>query len=286
MSTVTGPAAGAALTPCRIGVVGAAGRMGRALLQAILADPALQLGAAVVRPGSAAIGCDAGSLVGAGDTGVAVSAQLGDVLPAIDVLVDFSLPEAALAHLALCADTGKPVVLGGTGFDTAGLDAVAAAARRIPVVHAANYSVGVTLALRLIALAAEVLGDTVDVEVLEAHHRHKVDAPSGTALRMAETLATTLGRDLASDAVYGRHGRGEPRDRRTIGFSTIRGGDVVGEHTVLFLGEGERLEITHRASSRMTFAQGALRAATWVVQRSAPGLYEMDAVLGLSDCGR
>jgi len=286
VSAVTEPTDGVAMSPCRIGVVGAAGRMGRALLQATLADPALQLGAAVVRPGSAEIGCDAGSLIGASNTGVVVSGRLADGLSAIDVLVDFSLPEAALAHLALCADTGTPVVLGGTGFNAAGLDAVAAAARRVPVVHAANYSVGVTLALRLMALAAEVLGDTVDVEVLEAHHRHKIDAPSGTALRMGETLASALGRDLASDAVYGRYGRGDPRDRRTIGFSTIRGGDVVGEHTVLFLGEGERLEITHRASSRMTFAQGALRAATWVVQRTAPGLYEMDAVLGLTDRGR
>jgi 4-hydroxy-tetrahydrodipicolinate reductase len=276
----------AAGTRLRVGIAGAAGRMGRALISATLAHPALELAAALVRPGSGLIGADAASLIGAPASGVRLGADLAAVLPGVDVLVDFSLPEAALVHLAQCADAGTPVVLGSTGFDRAGTAAVAAAAERIALVHAANYSVGVTLTLRLLALAAEVLGDSVDVEVVEAHHRHKRDAPSGTALRMGETLAAALGRDLDVDAIHGRHGLTGERDRRTIGFSTIRGGDVVGEHTVLFLGDGERLEITHRASSRMTFAQGALRASLWVAARNGPGLYDMDAVLGLAPGAR
>ncbi|MFO8156171.1 MAG: 4-hydroxy-tetrahydrodipicolinate reductase, partial [Thiohalospira sp.] len=189
-------------------------------------------------------------------------------------------PEATLAHLAACLRAGCAMVIGTTGFDEAGRRAIEAAAADIGIVFAPNMSVGVNLSLKLLEMAARALGDTVDIEIIETHHRHKVDAPSGTALRMGEVVADALGRDLAECAVYGRHGHTGERDRRTIGFETIRGGDVVGDHTVLFAGDGERLEITHKASSRQTFAGGAVRAAGWLTGRG-PGLYDMRDVLGI-----
>jgi 4-hydroxy-tetrahydrodipicolinate reductase len=262
-----------------IAVTGAAGRMGRTLVQALESIETLTLGAAFERPDASLLGADAGELAGVGHLGVAVTASMQDALDRFDILVDFSVPAATLGALAICRAAGKSMVIGTTGIDAAGQEAVRAAARDIPVVMAPNYSVGVNLTFKLIELAASVLGDDVDIEVIEAHHRGKVDSPSGTALKMGEILAGALGRDLGESAVYGRHGVNEPRDRKTIGFETIRGGDIVGEHTVMFAGAGERLEITHRASSRMNFAIGAMRAAQWLAGRDK-GLYDMQDVLG------
>lgn len=268
------------MSAIRVGIAGAAGRMGRALIESCHGDEALAVTAAVEHPASKAVGVDAGVLGGVGELGVAVSGALADVVGDMDVLVDFTLPEATMANLGVCAGAGVPMVVGTTGLTEAQRAEFRAVAARMPLVVAPNMSVGVNLCFKLLAVAAGVLGDDVDVEVVEAHHRHKVDAPSGTALRMGEVVADTLGRKLSECAVYGREGRTGERDRRTIGFETIRAGDIVGEHTVMFAGEGERVEITHRASSRMNFARGAARAARWVHGR-APGLYDMQDVLGL-----
>ncbi len=268
----------------RIGITGAAGRMGRNLMLAVGEHTDASLGAALERQDNPFIGHDAGELAGSGRMGVALQDDVDSALQGLDALIDFTAPEATARHADLCARAGVPLVVGTTGLDTAHLEALQEAAATIPLVYAANYSAGVTLALRLIADAARALGDDYDVEIIEAHHRHKVDAPSGTALRMGEVVAETLGRDLARDAVYGREGQTGVRDSRTIGFETIRGGDIVGEHTVMFAGLGERIEITHRASSRMTFARGALRAALWAVTQP-PGLYDMEDVLGLKRSG-
>ena len=265
--------------PVRILVTGAAGRMGRMLLEAIGERGDVVLAAAVERPGSSLIGADAGEMAGLGHLGVVIGGDAAAVLDQVDVVIDFTTPEATLAHLELCRQAGRALVIGTTGLDADGRAAVTAAAGDIPLVCAPNYSVGVNLSLRLLRLAAEVLGDSVDIEIIEAHHRHKVDAPSGTALRMGEVVADALGRDLDQVAVYGREGQTGPREREAIGFETIRAGDIVGEHTVLFAAEGERLEITHKASSRMTFAAGAVRAAAWVASRPA-GQYDMPDVLG------
>lgn len=264
----------------RIGITGAAGRMGRQLVEAIMLHPELELTAAVDRPGSSFLGTDAGELAGQGHQGVPITDTLESVLADVDVVIDFTIPEATLEHARLCREYGVPMVIGTTGLNAEQKGALEKAATAVGVVFAANYSAGVTLSLKLMDMAARALGDDFDVEVIEAHHRHKIDAPSGTALRMGEVLASALGRNLEDCAVYGREGRTGERDYRTIGFETIRGGDVVGDHTVMFLGQGERLEITHRASSRMTFAKGAVRSAAWVAGR-APGLYDMEDVLGL-----
>ncbi len=268
----------------RVGITGAAGRMGRNLVQAVTEHPQAGLAAALDRPDNPFIGQDAGELAGSGRLGVTLADDVDAALQGLDVLIDFTAPEATVRHAGLCAQAGLPLVVGTTGMDASGRDALNDAATTVPVVFAANYSAGVTLALRLIADAARALGDDYDVEIIEAHHRHKVDAPSGTALRMGEVVAESLGRDLARDAVYGREGQTGVRDSRTIGFETIRAGDIVGEHTVMFAGIGERIEITHRASSRMTFARGALRAALWALDQS-PGLYDMEDVLGLKRPG-
>jgi len=264
----------------RIGVVGAAGRMGRNLIQAVLDNPATTLAAAVDQPDSPAAGLDAGEWIGAGRQGVTVGADLGPVAGDCDVVVDFTLPAATEANLAACRAAGAAMVIGTTGHSEAQKQAIRDTAADIPIVFAPNYSAGVNLSFKLIEMAAKALGDDFDVEVIEAHHRHKVDAPSGTAVRMGEVLAQALGRDLDDCAIYARHGHTGARDAKTIGFQTIRAGDIVGEHTVLFGGVGERIEITHKASSRMTFANGAVRAATWVVGRK-PGIYDMQDVLGL-----
>lgn len=211
---------------------------------------------------------------------MAISEDPAAQVAAFDVLIDFTRPEGTLAHLEICRKAGRAMVIGTTGFTEAQKQTIREAAKEIPVVFAPNMSVGVNLCLKLLDLAARVLGDEVDIEVIEAHHRHKVDAPSGTALRMGEVVAEALGRDLAQCAVYGREGHTGERERKTIGFETIRAGDIVGEHTVMFAGIGERVEITHKASSRMTFAKGAVRAAAWLKGRSA-GLYDMQDVLDL-----
>ena len=267
-------------TPLRIAIAGAAGRMGRTLIAACAERPGLALAAAFEHAGSSALGLDAGVLAGLPANGIVVSADDALATSAFDVLIDFTSPAATLAHAAACAASGRALVVGTTGLTAAQKAELAAAATRTPVMFAANMSVGVTLCLALLRQAAQVLGDDFDVEIIEAHHRHKVDAPSGTALRMGEVVADALGRDLADCAVYGREGQTGARDRRTIGFATVRGGDIVGDHTVLFAGEGERIEITHKASSRLTFARGALRAAAWLAGRPA-GLYDMQDVLGL-----
>jgi 4-hydroxy-tetrahydrodipicolinate reductase len=204
--------------------------------------------------------------------------DLNSVIDQFDVVIDFTRPEATLKYLEICKQANKAMVIGTTGFDEIGLEAINGAAQKIPVVFAPNMSIGVNLSLKLLAMAAKVIGEESDIEIVEAHHRHKVDAPSGTALKMGEVVANALGRDLSKCAIYGREGIEQPRDRQTIGFSTIRGGDVVGEHTVSFFMEGERVEITHKASSRLTFANGAVRASVWLKSKPA-GLYSMQDIL-------
>ncbi|MDX1698823.1 MAG: 4-hydroxy-tetrahydrodipicolinate reductase [Thiohalobacterales bacterium] len=264
----------------RIAITGAAGRMGRSLIEACQQTDGMQVSVALEHPDSSLLGSDAGELAGIGRLGVTVGADIDAVLDAFDVLIDFTRPDATLANLDACRRGGRRMVIGTTGFNEEEKAMIAAAAGEIGVVFAPNMSVGVNLCLKLLDTAARVLGDDVDVEVIEAHHRHKVDAPSGTALRMGEVVAHALGRDLAECAIYGREGHTGERDRRTIGFETIRAGDIVGDHTVLFAGDGERIEITHKASSRMTFASGAARAAGWLMGQ-ARGLYDRQDVLGL-----
>ncbi|CAD5106993.1 4-hydroxy-tetrahydrodipicolinate reductase [Zestomonas carbonaria] len=265
----------------RIAVMGAAGRMGKTLIEAIQHADGAGLTAAVDRPDSTLVGADAGELAAIGRIGVPLSADLAKVADEFDVLIDFTHPSVTLKNLEICRQTGKAMVIGTTGFSAEEKQRLAEAAREIPIVFAANFSVGVNLCLKLLDTAARVLGDDVDIEIIEAHHRHKVDAPSGTALRMGEVVASALGRDLQKVAVYGREGQTGARARETIGFATVRAGDVVGDHTVLFAADGERVEITHKASSRMTFAKGAVRAALWLDGREA-GLYDMQDVLGLN----
>lgn len=264
----------------RVAVAGVGGRMGRTLVQAVAESKGLVLGAATERPDSGLLGVDAGELAGVGRLGVAVGADLKAAVDAFDVLIDFTAPVASLRHLDICRTNGRRMVIGTTGFTAEQRSSIAAAGNDIAIVFAPNMSVGVNLCFKLLDIAARVLGDEVDIEIVEAHHRHKVDAPSGTALRMGEVVATALGRDLAEVAVYGRQGQTGARERRTIGFETIRAGDVVGEHSVWFAGDGERVEIAHKASSRMTFAKGAVRAAGWLRGRET-GLFDMQDVLEL-----
>lgn len=263
----------------RIVVAGAGGRMGRALLEAVSGAPDLTLHAALEQPGSPALGKDAGELIGAA-CGVRVSELSDAVIKGADALIDFTRPEGTLAHLQACRAHGVKMIIGTTGFSSEQRAQVEAAARDIGIVLAPNMSVGTNLVFKLIATAAKALSEGYDIEVIEAHHRHKIDAPSGTALHMGEILASSLGRDLQKCAVYGRKGVTGERDPSTIGFATIRGGDIVGDHTVLFAGTGERVEISVKSSSRATYAQGAVRAARWLAAKSS-GLYDMQAVLGL-----
>lgn len=264
----------------RIAIAGAGGRMGRALIQAVAAAEGARLAAAIERPDSSLLGSDAGELAGVGALGVKLSGDLAAVADDFDVLIDFTVPAATAANVALCRQAGKKIVIGTTGLDEAQKAALKAAGGDIGLVYSGNYSIGVNVTLRLLELAAQTFGDTVDVEIVEAHHRHKVDAPSGTALMMGEAVAGALHRDLQQVAVYERHGHTGPRERQSIGFQTIRGGDIVGDHNVMFIGEGERVEIRHVATSRMNFANGAVRAAQWVAGREA-GLYDMRDVLNL-----
>ncbi len=267
----------------RIAISGASGRMGKSLIEACRAAADLvQLTAAVEHPDSEAVGRDAGEVAGVGALGIVIKGALEEVVDDFDVLIDFTRPQVTLDNLALCLQQGRRMVIGTTGFSPEERARIQAAAECIAIVQAPNMSVGVNLCFRLLEIAARVLGDDVDIEIIEAHHRHKVDAPSGTALHMGEVIAHTLGRDLGQCAVYGREGHTGERDRQTIGFETIRAGDIVGEHLVMFAGQGERVEIAHKASSRMTFASGALRAASWLMGQG-PGLYDMQDVLGLKD---
>lgn len=263
----------------RMVIAGAGGRMGRALLEAVLAAPDMTLHAALEQADSPLIGRDAGELVGAA-CGVKISGDAAAAVRGGEVLIDFTRPVGAMVHLAACRASGVKMVIGTTGFSPEERGRIDDAAGSLAIVLAPNMSVGTNLVFKLLDTAARVLNDGYDVEVIEAHHRHKVDAPSGTALRMGEILAGALGRDLSKCAVYGREGVTGERDAATIGFSAIRGGDIVGDHTVLFAGSGERVEISVRASSRATYAQGALRAARWLAARSK-GLYDMQDVLGL-----
>jgi len=263
----------------RIAVAGSGGRMGRMLLEAVFADPAAELAAALEVPGSPQVGRDAGELVGAA-AGVRISDDPQLALAGCDVLIDFTRPEGTLSHLEWCRRLKVRAVIGTTGFDEAGRLEIAAAAREVGVVFAPNMSVGVNVTLKLLDMAARILGGDHDIEVIEAHHRHKVDAPSGTALKMGEVVATAMGKSLAECAVYAREGVTGERQPGSIGFATIRGGDIVGDHTVMFAGAGERVEITHRSSSRANYARGAVRAAHYLMSRPA-ALYDMWDVLGL-----
>ena len=263
----------------RVGVVGAGGRMGRMLIEAALKDEQITLGAAFDLPGSPVLGKTAGELVGLA-CNVVVTDDLAGGLRDVDCLIDFTRPEGTLAHLALCRKAGVGLIVGTTGFDADGKAAITAAAAEIPVVFAPNMAVGVNLVFKLLDTAARILNQGYDIEVVEAHHRMKIDAPSGTALRMGEVLANALERDLKECAVYGREGVTGERDPSTIGFATVRGGDIVGEHTVMFCGLGERVEITHKASSRMPYALGSMRAAKFIAGRRN-GLFDMQDILGL-----
>ncbi|MCG6967410.1 MAG: 4-hydroxy-tetrahydrodipicolinate reductase [Chromatiaceae bacterium] len=264
----------------RVAVVGAAGRMGRTLIQAVTAAEGVSLTAATETPDSSLVGADAGEVAGVGKLGVMISHSLTKVVDDFDVVIDFTGPAATMVHLDVCRKHGRAMVVGTTGLSDEQKGAIKAAAAEIGIVFAPNMSVGVNLCFRLLELAARVMGEDADIEIIEAHHRHKVDAPSGTALGMGEVVAKALGRELKEVAVYGREGHTGARDPKTIGFETIRAGDVVGEHTVWFATEGERVEITHKASSRMTFAKGAVRAATWLTGQGK-GLFDMQDVLGL-----
>ena len=241
----------------RLGISGASGKMGKTIADCIQANEGVGLGISFDRDDN-----------------------LSHLVDSFDVLIDFTRPEATIDYLEICRKSNKPIVIGTTGFDNSGLQKIQNAAKDIPIVFAPNMSVGVNLTLKLLEQTAKVIGEDADIEIVEAHHRYKVDSPSGTALKLGEVIANTLGRDLSKCAIYGRHGIEEPRNKNTIAFSTIRGGDVVGEHTVYFFLDGERIEITHKASSRSTFANGAIRAARWLGDKSS-GLYSMQDVLDL-----
>ena len=265
--------------PLRIAVSGASGRMGRMLIEAIAAAYDLQVTGALDVAGSPAVGADATAFLGR-SSGTPITADLRTGLANAQVLIDFTRPEGTLAHLAVCRELGVKGVIGTTGFSDAQKAQIAEHAQHIAIVMAPNMSVGVNVVMKLLDVAARALNEGYDIEIVEAHHRHKVDAPSGTALQMGEVVASALGRDLKDCAVYGREGVTGERDPSTIGFATVRGGDIVGDHTVMFAGIGERIEITHRSSSRVTYAQGALRAARFLASREN-GLFDMNDVLGI-----
>ena len=268
------------MTMQAIAIAGSSGRMGRALLEAVFQAPDVRLHAALDRHDSPFLGKDAGELVGS-PCGVHITDQVAQALAGAHALIDFTRPEGTMAHVEVCRRLHVDMVIGTTGLSAEQKARIAEAAREIPIMLAPNMSVGVTLMLNLLQKAAQVLSEGYDIEIIEAHHRHKVDAPSGTALRMGEVIAQALGRDLNRVAVYGREGVTGERQPATIGFATVRGGDIVGDHTALFAGTGERLEITHKSTSRATFAVGALRAARFIAGKSS-GLFDMRDVLGLS----
>lgn len=261
-----------------IAIVGAAGRMGKTLIEACVEAENAQLSVATEHSGTPFIGADSGEVAGVGKNDVIITSSLDDAVNDFDVLIDFTRPGPSLEHLAWCVANNKSMIIGTTGFSDAEKAEIEAAGEKISIVFAANFSIGVTLTLKLLEMASRVLGDSVDIEIIEAHHRHKIDAPSGTALKMGEVIADTLDRDLNEHGVYCREGVTGERKRKDIGFQTIRAGDIVGEHTVMFADIGERVEITHKASSRMTFAKGAVRSAMWVTKQ-APNVYDMQDVL-------
>ena len=267
------------MTTINIAVAGSAGRMGRMLIEAVLRGADMRLAAALEQAGDPHVGKDAGDLAGS-PCGVKISDDFGKSLAGCDVLIDFTRPEGTLAHLAACRRLGVRMVIGTTGFSDQQKKIIAESARDTAIVFSPNMAVGVNVSFKLAEIAARILGDDYDVEIIEAHHRHKVDAPSGTALKFGEIVARELKRDLAAAAVHGREGVTGERDAKTIGFHAIRGGDIVGEHTVMFAGEGERVEVTVRSGSRMTYALGALRAASFLRDKKS-GLYDMFDVLGL-----
>lgn len=263
-----------------IAIVGAAGRMGKILIEASAESIDSKLTVATEHPESSLLGADAGEVAGTRKNGIIITESLDSAKNDFDVLIDFTRPTPTLNHLDWCINNNKAIIIGTTGFSDDEKAQIETAGKKIPIVFAANYSVGVTLSLKLLETAARVLGDSVDIEIIEAHHRHKVDAPSGTALAMGEVIAKTLDRDLNEHAVHCRDGITGERKRKNIGFQSIRAGDIVGEHTVMFADLGERLEITHKASSRMTFAKGAVRSAIWLGDKSA-NVYNMRDVLEL-----
>ena len=280
MSVNTTAAAASSSTPCRVAVAGASGRMGRMLIEAIRASDDCVLAGALDVPSSPGIGSDACAFLGYA-SGVSITADLKAGLQNADVLIDFTRPEGTLAHMAVCAELGVKAVIGTTGFTDAQKAELDAFAQRTAIMFSPNMSVGVNVTLKLLQMAAQAMATGYDIEIIEAHHRHKVDAPSGTALRMGEVIADALGRDLKDCAVYAREGVTGERDPSSIGFATIRGGDIVGDHTVLFAGTGERIEISHKSSSRVSYAMGSLRAARFLADKTT-GLYDMQDVLGLN----
>ena len=267
------------MTQMKIAVAGASGRMGRMLIEAIRNASDAELAGALDVVGAPGLGADASGFLGQ-DSGVQITDRLEQGLENAGYLIDFTRPEGTLKHLAYCASHGIKMIIGTTGFDDAGKAAIAAAAEKTAIVFAPNMSVGVNVTMKLLELAAKSFAEGYDIEIIEAHHRHKVDAPSGTALQMGEVVARALGRDLKEVGVFAREGVTGERDPSSIGFATIRGGDIVGDHTVLFAGIGERIEISHKSSSRVTYAHGSLRAARFLAGRDS-GLYDMQDVLGL-----
>lgn len=266
----------------KVGVIGAGGRMGRMLIEAVQNNPKTILNAAIERQGSSLVGADAGEVAAIGRLEVQIVDELEAVINDIDVLIDFSLPDATEKNMQVCAEHNVAMVIGTTGFNEAQEQVLAKASGKIAIVYAGNYSTGVNLSLKLLGMAAKAFGNDADVEIIEAHHKHKIDAPSGTAYMMAEAVAEARGQNLKDVAIYGREGQTGERESGTIGIHAVRGGEIVGDHTVMFIADGEVVEITHRARERMTFAAGAVRAATWVTEQ-AVGQYDMQDVLGLND---
>lgn len=267
-------------TSIKVGIIGAGGRMGSMLIEAVAQNPQTQLAAAIERSGSSLIGVDAGELVGLDKNNVALSDNLEAELSKIDVLIDFSLPDSTERNVQLCAQHKVAMVIGTTGLSEAQQQALDRACEQIPVVYAGNYSTGVNVSLKLIEMAAKAFGDTADIEVIESHHKHKVDAPSGTAFMMANAAAEARGQNLKEVAIYGREGQTGERKPGSIGIHAIRGGEIIGDHSVMLIADGEMVEIKHHARERMTFAAGAVRASTWIVNQQA-GRYDMQDVLGL-----
>ena len=265
-----------------VGVIGAGGRMGRMLIEAVQNNPKTTLNAAIERQGSSLVGADAGEVAAIGRLEVQIVDELEAVINDIDVLIDFSLPDATEKNMQVCAEHNVAMIIGTTGFNEAQEQVLAKASEKIAIVYAGNYSTGVNLSLKLLGMAAKAFGNDADVEIIEAHHKHKIDAPSGTAYMMAEAVAEARGQNLKDVAIYGREGQTGERESGTIGIHAVRGGEIVGDHTVMFIADGEVVEITHRARERMTFAAGAVRAATWVTEQ-AVGQYDMQDVLGLND---
>lgn len=266
----------------RVGITGAGGRMGRTLMEACNETRGVKCTAAFERSGHPLLGTDAGSLAGEKASGVLITDDIAGNVDEFDVLIDFSVVNATLGHVEICGKAGKKMVIGTTGFTHEQQEFIEAESGDIAVVWSANFSAGVNVMFKLIEEGAKAFGDTVDVEILEAHHRHKVDAPSGTALKMGEVVAKATNRDLRTAAVYERRGHTGERKEGTIGFQTLRGGDITGEHTVMFCGLGERIEVVHKSWSRMTYASGAVRAAQWVAKKKN-GLFDMQDVLGLRE---